>query len=62
MTCPTCRGPGPSWRSSAAGLAVEGCSRCHGRWRARVLAGMAPEIIEAARETLARETGGEVRA
>jgi len=41
VTCPVCHGPGPSWRSTAAGLAVEGCADCHRRWRGHVLAGMA---------------------
>lgn len=38
MTCPVCHRPGIVWRSTCAGLAVEGCADCHRRWRAHVLA------------------------
>lgn len=44
MTCPTCHAPAAiTWRSTAAGLAVEGCADCHRRWRRQVLTG----IVEA---------------
>ena len=60
MTCPRCHRPGIVWRSTCAGLAVEGCADCHRRWRGHVLG----ECIDAQRlaEYAAEEREAERRA
>jgi len=55
MTCPTCHAPARIvWRSTAAGLAVEGCAGCHERWRRLVLGGLVEEASRLHAEAVLR--------